>query len=143
MKQEFTIKNLMDFTRQNKYATAVAGFEVIDMIDRFELPKRLLKSKPAVRSMRALSENLVQWEYIGDLARNDLRKELGLLYDKETEEEPSTLPIELDVQQQNVQQEATLAEAEQGEIAINDDSVEEENDDDSAEDDGDPNEEVD
>ena len=85
MPKEFDINILMGLCEEQKYATTVAGFEVIDMNEVLEVPKKMHKNKPAVRAMSILGEDLVQWNYIGEEERQALREELGLSVPEEAE----------------------------------------------------------
>lgn len=76
MSKEFEISKLLDLSRENKYATTVAAFEVIDMLEQIDIPRKLANRKPAVKAMSALSEATVQWDYIDDDAREALASEL-------------------------------------------------------------------
>ncbi len=85
MNQEFDIATLLRLTEQDKYATTVAGFETIDMNAEIEVPKKIQRRKPAVRSLYTLSSGLIQWDYISDERREELRQELGISQNKEQE----------------------------------------------------------
>ncbi|MCB1170829.1 MAG: DNA primase [Leptospiraceae bacterium] len=82
--REFEISKLLEITRNDKYATAVAAFEVIDQAERLDLPRKWKTRKPAVQAMMALSDDMVQYGFITDEARQQLREEL---YESEGEEE--------------------------------------------------------
>ena len=82
--REFEISKLLEITRNDKYATAVAAFEVIDQADRLDLPRKWKTRKPAVQAMMALSDDMVHYGFITDEARQQLREEL---YESEGEEE--------------------------------------------------------
>lgn len=85
MPREFDINILMSLSQDQKYATTVAGFEIIDMNDYIDIPKKLHKSKPAVRAMSILDMEIVKWSYIGEEERQSLREELGLNVPQELE----------------------------------------------------------
>ncbi|MBI40406.1 MAG: DNA primase [Leptospiraceae bacterium] len=74
--REFEIYKLLEITRNDKYATAVAAFEVIDQAERLEIPRKWKNRKPAVQAMMALSEEMVHYGFITDEARQQLREEL-------------------------------------------------------------------
>ena len=84
MPREFDINILMKLS-EREYATTAAGFEVIDMHELIEIPKKMQKSKPAVRTMSVLDAELVKWSYIGEEERQALREELGLNVPQELE----------------------------------------------------------
>ncbi len=76
MSKDFEISKLLDLSREQKYATTVAAFEVIDMLEQIDVPRKMANRKPAVKAMNALFEQTVQWDYIGDEAREALAAEL-------------------------------------------------------------------
>ncbi|MEQ9363852.1 MAG: hypothetical protein RIF32_06405 [Leptospirales bacterium] len=76
MSKDFEISKLLDLSREKKYATTVAAFEVIDMLEQIDIPRKMANRKPAVKAMNALFEQTVQWDYIGDEAREALAAEL-------------------------------------------------------------------
>ena len=96
MFREFDINILMELCEEKKYATTVAGFEVIDMSEAIETPKKMQKSKLAVRAMGVLGGELVKWNYIEEGDRQALREELGLVppqISEEAEAAPIPIPI--------------------------------------------------
>ncbi|MCR9142000.1 MAG: hypothetical protein NXI24_07090 [bacterium] len=76
MSKDFEISKLLDLSRDQKYATTVAAFEVIDMLEQIDIPRKMANRKPAVKAMNALFEKTVQWDYIDDEAREALAAEL-------------------------------------------------------------------
>ncbi|MEQ8349914.1 MAG: DNA primase [Leptospiraceae bacterium] len=74
--REFEIFKLLEITRNDKYATAVAAFEVIDQAERLDIPRKWKNRKPAVQAMMALSEDMIRYSFITDEARQQLREEL-------------------------------------------------------------------
>lgn len=76
MSKEFDISQLFEITQKDKYAATVAAFEVIDILDQVEIPKKLSNRKPAIKAMSALSENLVKWDYIAEEDRLALEEEI-------------------------------------------------------------------
>lgn len=60
---DFDILKLIELGRYKKYETTVAGFSVLDKIDKIDIPKKLRTRKFAVQALHALSENLVQFSY--------------------------------------------------------------------------------
>lgn len=77
MSKEFEISRLLELTEKNKYATTVAAFEVIDLLDQIDIPKKMITRKPAIQAMHALSEQAVAWDYISDEQRRALDEELN------------------------------------------------------------------
>ncbi|MEM7179794.1 MAG: DNA primase [Spirochaetota bacterium] len=62
--EEFDIVKLIELSRYKKYETTVAGFGALDKIDKLDIPKKLKSRKIAVQALHALSENLIQYDYI-------------------------------------------------------------------------------
>ena len=78
MSKDIEIEELMDLCKNNKYATTVTGFEVIDYLDQIEIPKKLRRRKPTIKAIYILKNNLIKSDYIGEEERLALRKELNL-----------------------------------------------------------------
>jgi len=76
MSKEFDISQLFEITQKDKYAATVAAFEVIDILDQVEIPKKLSNRKPAIKAMSALSEHIVKWDYIAEEDRLALEEEI-------------------------------------------------------------------
>lgn len=76
--KQFEITKLLSITENDKYATAVAAFEVIDQLSVLELPKKWKNRKPAVQAMMAISEETVKFGYIEDSVRTALEEELDI-----------------------------------------------------------------
>ncbi|MBL8019198.1 MAG: DNA primase [Leptospirales bacterium] len=74
--KEFEISKLLSLANKEKYATTVAAFEVIDKLEQIEIPKKYTNRKPAVKAMIALSDGIVQYDYIEDSVRQALEEEL-------------------------------------------------------------------
>lgn len=74
--KEFEISKLLKLAQNHKYATTVAAFEAIEMMEQIDIPKKLINRKPAVKALHALSETLVQYDYIDDETRAKLEEEL-------------------------------------------------------------------
>ena len=70
--KDFEISKLLDLTRKNKYATTVAAFEIIEMMDQLAVPRKLFNRKPAVKAMSMLSDELINWEFISEEQRVEL-----------------------------------------------------------------------
>lgn len=73
---DFQISELLRITSRNKYAAAVAAFEVVDNTHMIDIPSRWTTRKAAVQSMMALSRDLVQFDFINDEQRDALEAEL-------------------------------------------------------------------
>ena len=90
MAHEFNVDRLLRFTERDKYAATVAAFEIIDMVEQIEVPKKMLRAKPAVRSIYVLDNEIVKWGYIAEEERQALREELGLVERAELSEKEGT-----------------------------------------------------
>jgi hypothetical protein len=73
---EFQISELLKITEQNKYAAAVAAFEVVDSLHMLDLPSKWSTRKAAVQAMMALSRDVVRFGFISDDQRKKLEAEL-------------------------------------------------------------------
>ncbi len=74
----FDIKKLMDLVERGKYATTVAAFSAIDLIDQMEDSHKKSKSKKVgVQVMDLLADDHIQWSYISEEDRLKLETELG------------------------------------------------------------------
>lgn len=76
MAREFEITDLLRISDKDKYATTVAAFEIIDMMEMISIPKKLANRKPAVKALYALSDDLVKFDYISDEQRDALLESL-------------------------------------------------------------------
>jgi hypothetical protein len=76
MSREFEISRLLEMTENKKYATTVAAFRIIDHLEQIDFPKKIQNRKPAVQAMHALSDKLINWDYISEEARRELEEEL-------------------------------------------------------------------
>ncbi|WP_411823687.1 DNA primase [Leptospira sp. 'Mane'] len=74
-KEDFDIVSLIELCREKKYETCVAGFGVIDKIDKITLPKKLKNRKLTVQALYALTNDLVQWKYLSKEEREKLQAE--------------------------------------------------------------------
>ncbi len=74
--REFEISRLLELTATEKYATTVAAFEVIEMIDQLDIPKKVQHRKPSIQALTLLADKHIQWDYIEDSAREELEAEL-------------------------------------------------------------------
>ncbi len=83
---EFQISELLKITAQNKYAAAVAAFEVVDNTHMLELPPRWGTRKAAVQAMMALSRDIVKFDFITDEQRAKLEAELQTSSHRDTAE---------------------------------------------------------
>lgn len=75
--QDFDIVKLIELARHKKYETTVAGFAVIDKLDRVAIPKKLKSRKIAVQSLFAMSENLVQMKFLTKDEKQKIAEELA------------------------------------------------------------------
>jgi len=72
---DFDILKLIELSRYKKYETTVAGFSVLDKIDKIDVPKKLRTRKYAVQALHALSEKLVQFDYFTAEQKKELAAE--------------------------------------------------------------------
>jgi hypothetical protein len=76
LNQDFDIVKLIELARYKKYETTVAGFGVIDKLERVSIPKKLKSRKIAVQSLYALSENLVQHKFLSKEEKQKIKEEI-------------------------------------------------------------------
>lgn len=76
MAKDFDITRLLDLTRESKYATTVAAFEAIDLLEQINVPRKYRSRKPAIQALYALSDGLIRYDYISDEQRTALDEEL-------------------------------------------------------------------
>lgn len=75
--QDFDIVKLIELARHNKYQTTVAGFAVIDKLERVNIPKKLKNRKISVQALYALSEGLVQQKFLSTDEKAMIAEELA------------------------------------------------------------------
>lgn len=95
---EFQISELLKITAQNKYAAAVAAFEVVDNAHMLDLPPKWGTRKAAVQAMMALSRDVVQFDFISDEQREKLEAELQISTHRDSAEalfrgSPASAPV--------------------------------------------------
>jgi len=76
---EFQIRELLEITKDRKYAASVASFEIIENLDKLDLdPKKLgwKTNKVSVLAMLALARGKVKFDFITDEQRLKLEEEL-------------------------------------------------------------------
>ncbi len=76
---EFQIRDLLEITKDRKYAATVAAFEIIENLDKLDLdPKKLgwKTNKVSVLAMLALARGKVKFDFITDEQRLKLEEEL-------------------------------------------------------------------
>ncbi len=93
MPREFDIVALMNLCHKDRYATTVAGFEVIDLGEQIEVSRKMAKRKVAVKTMHILTQEMVKWDFISEEKRHALRQELGILPVSVEEEIPPETPV--------------------------------------------------
>lgn len=98
---EFQISELLKITAQNKYATAVAAFEVVDNAHMLDLPPKWATRKAAVQAMMALSRDVVRFDFISDEQRKKLEAELQVNTHRNSAEalfrgSPTSAPVAAD-----------------------------------------------
>ncbi|WP_208743961.1 DNA primase [Leptospira andrefontaineae] len=154
---EFDIVTLIELAKKNKYERAVAGFQILDRIDRLELPKKIKGRKLAVQAMFALANDEVQYKYVTKEERAITEAEAqgnGATYSQFNGlfEAPQAPIAEEDMEEDFIPEEAAkplmdMEDGEEGESYdeeeddSDDDEDEEEDDDDSDDDDDDKEEE--
>lgn len=77
--KSFSIRDLLELTKNNKYETCVASFEVVENLHKLDLDLKKLgwkTNKIAVIAMMALSKGVVKYGYITEEQRQQLEKEL-------------------------------------------------------------------
>lgn len=74
-KEEFSILKVIELARIKKYETTVAGFGVLDRIEKIDIPKKLKNRKIAVQALHTLSEGLVKYDYFTPEKKKELLKE--------------------------------------------------------------------
>ena len=95
---EFQISELLKITAQNKYAAAVAAFEVVDTAHMLDLPPKWGTRKAAVQAMMALSRDVVRFDFISDEQREKLEAELQINTHRDSAEalfrgSPASAPV--------------------------------------------------
>ncbi|WP_210413072.1 DNA primase [Leptospira semungkisensis] len=146
---EFDIVTLIELAKKNKYERAVAGFQVLDRIDRLELPKKIKGRKLAVQAMFALANDEVQYKYVTKEERAAIEQEAaqagGATYSQFNGlfEAPQAPIAEEDMEEDFIPEEAAkpLMDMEDGEEGESYDDEEEDSDDDDDEDDDDDQDE--
>jgi len=76
---EFQIRDLLEITKDRKYAATVAAFEIIENLDKLDLdPKKLgwKTNKVSVLAMLALARGKIKFDFITDEQRLKLEEEL-------------------------------------------------------------------
>ena len=76
MSKEFEISKLLKITANNKYEATVAAFEVVNNLNKINIPKKEQNRKPAVKAMLSLARDDIQYDYIDDATRLSLEEEL-------------------------------------------------------------------
>ena len=75
MKQEFDILSLIELAREKKYERTVAGFAVLDKLEKLHLPKKVRSMKPSIQAIYVLSNDVVKYDYFTKEQRVELEKE--------------------------------------------------------------------
>ncbi|WP_210410067.1 DNA primase [Leptospira langatensis] len=140
---EFDIVTLIELAKKNKYERAVAGFQILDRIERLELPKKIKGRKLAVQAMFALANEEVQYKYVTKEERAAIEQENaqagGATYSQFNGlfEAPQAPIAEEDMEEDFIPEEAAkpLMDMEDGEEGESYDDEEEDSDDEEEEDD--------
>ncbi|MCR1792593.1 DNA primase [Leptospira sp. WS58.C1] len=137
---EFDIVTLIELAKKNKYERAVAGFQILDRIDRLELPKKIKGRKLAVQAMFALANEEVQYKYVTKEERATIEAEAqgnGATYSQFNGlfEAPQAPIAEEDMEEDFIPEEAAkpLMDMEDGEEGESYDEEEDDSDDDEDE----------
>ncbi|MCC5813312.1 MAG: DNA primase [Leptospira sp.] len=77
LNKDFDIVKLIELARHKKYETTIAGFGVIDKLERVPIPKKLKSRKISVQALHALSEGLVQYKYLTKDEKTYIAEELA------------------------------------------------------------------
>ncbi len=140
---EFDIVTLIELAKKNKYERTVAGFQVLDRIERLELPKKIKGRKLAVQAMFALANEDVQYKYVTKEERTIIEQEAqntGASYSQFNGlfEAPQAPIAEEDMEEDFIPEEAAkplmdMEDGEEGEETYDDDSDDDDDDEDDAE----------
>jgi hypothetical protein len=77
--KEFQIRDLLEITKDKKYAATVAAFEIVENLDKIDLDLKKLgwkTNKVAVIAMMALAKGKIKYDFITDEQRSKLEEEL-------------------------------------------------------------------
>ncbi len=74
-KEDFDIVALIELCREKKYESCVAGFGILDKIDKISLPKKIRNRKLTVQALYALSNDLVQYKYLSGEEKQKIQEE--------------------------------------------------------------------
>ncbi|MCS7206125.1 MAG: hypothetical protein NZ853_10555 [Leptospiraceae bacterium] len=77
--KEFQIRDLLEITKDKKYAVTVAAFEIVENFDKLNLELEKLgwkSNKISVIAMMCLARNLIKYDFITDEQRKQLEEEL-------------------------------------------------------------------
>ncbi|GIX41137.1 MAG: hypothetical protein KatS3mg129_0870 [Leptospiraceae bacterium] len=77
--KEFQIRDLLEITKDKKYAATVAAFEIVENLDKLDLDLKKLgwkTNKVSVLAMMALARGKIKYDFITDEQRLQLEEEL-------------------------------------------------------------------
>lgn len=77
LNNNFDIVKLIELAKHKKYETTLAGFSVIDKLERVPIPKKLKSRKISVQALYALSEGLVQYKYLSKEEKETIAEEIA------------------------------------------------------------------
>ena len=80
--KEFDIKELLEFFKEKKYEKTVACFKVIDKIDKIKIPKSINNWKVSLKSLYAVSNKLVTYDYVTEEQKSKYIEEQNELLKK-------------------------------------------------------------
>ncbi|TGK06243.1 DNA primase [Leptospira fletcheri] len=148
---EFDIVTLIELAKKNKYERAVAGFQILDRLDRLELPKKIKGRKLAVQAMFALASEDVQYKYVTKEERAAIEQETRIsdpAYSKFNGlfEAPQAPISEEDTEEDFIPEETPkpfmdMEDGEEGDDSFDDDEDEDEEENDSDDEDEEEDEE--
>lgn len=74
-KDDFDIVALIELCREKKYESCVAGFGILDKIEKIPLPKKIKNRKLTVQALYALSNGLAQYKYLSQDEKQKIQEE--------------------------------------------------------------------
>ena len=74
-KLEFDILSLIELAREKKYERTVAGFAILDKLEKIPLPKKVRAQKPSIQAIYALANDIIKYDYFTKEQKEELIKE--------------------------------------------------------------------
>lgn len=130
-KDDFDIVSLIELCRERKYETCVAGFQILDKIDKISVPKKLKTRKLTVQTLYSLSSDEVQYKYLSKDEKDKIKEEKERLSGSTSLQGTSFAPhAEEDIEEDFIPEEEEKTEtSEEDEDGFDDDEDDEEEDD--------------